>query len=470
MVPFHVLLIVVAPMVQTSRAVPRALEELGQRLVDGSFGYSIRPPGGWHLDRRLALEGRETTILRMMEPTGRAADRQFRLTHKEVGRAMPMGRMLRQIRGELELEHPSIEIESQQVQPIAGRRGAFLSGRYVAEGVRLLRLEAIVEIAPTSYLVLTCDSPVSIRDRMEPLFHHVTASLEILADPSSEKAMMRALEDGAARLALLTPMEMKKALSSRLYYQFASKGRPIGMVRITERIRRRNKREGLEIDEESWIFEERGIVRRIQSRMFVSLDLAHERWKSSVTRWVPMEGNRPEQLDNAFEEGVRERDVLATSQAQTLHQPLKENQPIQVPKSYLSRGLVRLLPRLIGEPDRSRRIGFLTFDADRAGLIVRVFEFKGACDPPSGLTVSTGNVFCIEEREGLAEAQSTYVVDEFGAILMMKTGDLIMLPAEAADLERRFAQRIREADAAMARLERSYRQSEARFLRDRTGR
>jgi len=226
----HTLLFAVMPMLQTSQPASRGMDDLGDRVVDGSYGFSIRAPKGWSLDRRQIPQGRETTILRMMEPTRRADVHEIRLQHKTIGKPVPIGRMLR-LRGyELDLEHPTVEIESQQVQPIADRPGACLAGIYTAEGIHRARFEAIVEITSGSYLVLTCDVPVSIRDRMESLFRHVTASLELLASPSDEKAMIQALDAGAAWLATYSPDILKKSLVKDRRFQIASKGKPIGQA------------------------------------------------------------------------------------------------------------------------------------------------------------------------------------------------------------------------------------------------
>lgn len=465
MYSLHTLLFAIMPMLQSSQPALRGMDDLAERVVDGSYGFSIRPPRGWCLDRRQIPQGRETTILRMMEPTGRTDVHEILLKHKTIGKPVPIGRMLR-LRGyELDLEHPTVEIESQQVQPIADRPGACLAGHYTAEGMPRARFEAIVEITPRSYLVLTCDVPVSIRDRMESLFRRVTASLKFLADPSGEKAMTKALEAGAAWLATCSPDTLKKSLVKDRRFQITSKGKPIGRLRVTERAGRRNRRDGIEINEERWIFEDAGIVRRVQSRMFVSLDLTFERWQSSVTRWIPAEVDRAERLENAFEEGLRERNILVTGQAPTLGQPTRECPPIEVPKAYLSRAMIRMLPRLLGTPRQPRRIGFFTFDADRAGLIVQLFKLRGECEPPANVRVKAGKACCIEQCEGLATSSSIDYVDESGEVLLTRAGDWTLQPATPASLERTFAGRVREARQAMARLEYRYHEDRARFLR-----
>ncbi|HVP12650.1 MAG TPA: hypothetical protein VMV94_15850, partial [Phycisphaerae bacterium] len=199
-----------------------------------------------------------------------------------------------------------------------------------------------------------------------------------------------------------------------------------------------------------------------QSIMFVSNDLQQERWKTSVTTLLPVEADKPERLDNAWEEGLRNRDVLLTNQTYRLDEPAKENPSLRPPKTYIPRPIVRLLPRLVSDLSKPRRFAFTAFDHQKAGFVLRIVELKGACDPPEG--VAARQVFQINEREGFAEPSSLYV-DESGQLLMMKAGNLTMMPAKREDVEKLFSSRVATAEQSMDRLEKQYQDSQQRFMR-----
>ena len=82
--------------------------------------------------------------------------------------------------------------------------------------------------------------------------------------------------------------------------------------------------------------------------------------------------------------------------------------------------------------------------------------------------MQTNQFVCIEQREGLAEVSSIDYVDQSGAILLTKVGDWTLQPATPNSLARTFADRVREASQAMARLENRYHEDRARFLRPRS--
>jgi hypothetical protein len=130
---------------------------------------------------------------------------------------------------------------------------------------------------------------------------------------------------------------------------------------------------------------------------------------------------------------------------------------------YLSRGLTRLLPALLGDLSKQQSLGFLEFDHNKAGLIIRVVETKGKSALPEGGTRE--KVYRIDQREGLAADPAEFYVDGAGRVLYAKTGRLIMRAARAEDLEREFASRIAAADNRMNELEKAYQQQEQRFAR-----
>ena len=100
---------------------------LAEPYVDGSYGFSIRPPNGWRLVRQRVPERRGATLLRMVQSLGGGNTHQIVLKHTTTTRAVPMNDMLREVADTLSLEFSEIDIHSQQVQEIAGRPGGYIS-------------------------------------------------------------------------------------------------------------------------------------------------------------------------------------------------------------------------------------------------------------------------------------------------------------------------------------------------------
>lgn len=459
---------------------------LAEPYVDGSYGFSIRPPSGWRLIRQRLPEKRGTTLLRMVQSLGAGNTHQIILKHTATTKVVPISDVLLEVADTLSLEFSNVDIHSQQVQEIAGRPGGYLSATMTRSGEATLRLQAVVEIAPMDYYVLIYNGPTALRHQTEPLFVRVLASLKLLGDRLEPGMLEEALTAGAGWIATLQKAHLPKRTASVRYFQVDLDGKPIGLVKVSERPHRWKGHDGLRISEEGWTFEAGGQVRRLQSSVFLSRDLVHERWRTSITIWQAAAKGQREQFENAFEEGLRDGNALLTSQTNSLNRPQKQNPPTKLPKTYISRALLRLLPRLIEHLDQPRRYGFTTFDHQRAGLVFRVMELKGAAKLLTGVTgdaeatkgsaagaakdqrqdqARSQEVFRIDVREGLVTAPSTLYVDETGEILLMKAGKVTMRPADAKTLEDLFGSRVSEADHAMRLLEAAYKENESRFLR-----
>jgi len=448
---------------QTSSPTPVPADGLADEYVDGTYGFSIRPPLGWHLIRERVPERRGATLLRMVEPSRTVEHDPIVLRHTTTTKSVPINDMLRDVCKTLQLEFARVEIHAQQVQQVAGQPAAYLSATFLDGGAQRLRLMGIVEAAPGQYFLLIFNGPSDARDRIEPLFQNVLASMRLLSDRLSGDEMQTALDAGAQWAAGVAAQAIRSALLAEQHLTVSVDGKPVGYVTVWQRPARWKKRDGFEVVEEGWTFHENGAARLLRSRMFISEDLVHERWWTSVTTWTPARGDRLEHLDNTFEEGLRDRQFLLTGQSYSLSRPQRENPPIEVGKTYISKALIRLLPRMAGDLHKPRNYAFVAFDHTRAGLILRIVEFKGLVEPPNaGIK---GKVFRIDEREGATAVPSTLYVDETGRTLRVQARNLTMRPAKRSELERQFGDRIAEASRAMARLEKAHRKNASRFRR-----
>lgn len=443
---------------------PSTADDLGPEYVDGTYGISLRPPQDWRLDRqRVAADG-STTLLRMFETTTAGQQgRSITLSIQMDDTARTIERRLsRKVRG-IEFDHSDADVLSQQVQTIAEKPGALLSASLMDAGSKRFRMLAMIEIRPRQYFELSYDGPFETKAAAERMFYLVLGSIRLLVDPIEESEMAAALDHGKEWLGSLSADALETSLDGLRFLEIRMKNEPVGIIRIEESAHTWKKRAGVRIRERTWTFNQDGSATRTQATLFVGDDLQCERWKESVTTLLPAREGRAETIENAWEEGLRDGEVLLTNQTYQLGVPPKENPPVRTPATYLPRAVARLLPRLIGNLDKPRKVAFTAFDHERAGLIVRTFELKGKAPPPTG--VSRGEAFRIEEREGVMAVPSVVFVDSTGRVLHIESGDMTIVPAQREDLERRFGDRIQQAEARMTALETAYRENEKRFGR-----
>lgn len=441
-----------------------AEDMLAASYVDGTYGFSIRPPKGWELDRQLVRESRGVRLLRMVNAVSRSRMEEMLLNRiaSEKQSAASMEETLKRTARNLELEFSRVDILSQQVQEVGGRPGGVVTALLWTEGFEHLRLVGIVQAEPGIRLVLVYDGPSELRQTREALFQLVLGSLKLLVDESKEGTFEKALEDGAAWLTGLNRAAMEKAVGPDEFLEIRMEDEPIGAVRVERSEYTWEKRLGLRVRERGWTFEPDGRICRSQTTLFVGYDLRSERWKTSVTTLIPAKGDQPENLENTWEEGLRDGDVLLSSQAFQLGQPATENPALRVPPTYAPRAVVRILPKLLDDLSTERTLGFMVFDHQRAGLVLRTITMKGPSQLPVGASVK-GKVFRIEEREGVAAAPSNVYVDDSGRVLRIETGKLALVPVEAKDLEARFGKRVADAEEKMSRLEEQYQTAQERF-------
>lgn len=436
---------------------------LGDVYVDGSEEFSIRPPEGWQLNRQRIPDARGVTLLRIMGPPVSGQERLITLRRTAVSKRMNADETLKQIVDTLGLEVNVERIESQQVEQIAGRPGAFVSALYVRDAQRWQRMHAMVEVAPRSYLVLIYDGPAAIAGPSESMFQLVIASLMLLERRLNEDELKAALEAGEAWKAAISPAALKAAIIPRQYFRVET-GSGEGFLVLEESEFALDKQAGVRVSERGWTFDRDGRSQSFQAIMFLGLDQQNEKWQTVTQTLVPAAGaQRPEYLEGTDEQGLRDKDLLLSSQSYALRIPKAENPAVKLPRSYISRALWRMLPALIQDREKARRMAFTTFDHLRADLVVLLVEIKGSVSPP-GEAVKDKS-FLIEEYEGLASEATRWYVGADGRILLAKRGKTTIRPAEEKELEKAMRGRVAEADRKIAELEKAMREDEQRFQR-----
>jgi hypothetical protein len=474
---------------QTGKPPQRASIELGPAYVDGHFGFSIQPPKGWQLSRQREqpdpvprdshgnpipeqyARRPDLTILRMYERTASSMMHEIRLQQSSDNLSSPVedenkriSDKLQSIHHALAAEFNDVELGASQSQRVAGRPGGFLSATFQSEGMAMLRLHAIVEVRPAEYYMLVYQGPASLRDRSEPLFARVLGSFNLLPDAFDQATVRRALQDGIHWINdLMGRKRLLESLEQEVYFKLEADGKPVGFVAVAQAEQLwKGKHEGLETRERGWTFGEHGAAQRLQSNAFVSFDLRHEYWKTRNVTYAPGAKDRPPLFNATTEDAIREDSVLLSNQSYRLDEPVVENSPRNVPPAYLSRALVRMVPRMLENLDKPRLLAYAGFDHNRVDLVIQLLELKGAEVPPNTATRG-GKTYRIDVRDGLAGEPARTYVDEKGRVLLVQAGSMSITRSSREALEREFGPRVQEAERNIAQMEKAYREETGRF-------
>ncbi len=462
------LLMTLLPSGQTTQPAAAAVE-LGDTYADVMFGFTIRPPKDWQANTRREYNGHATLVLQLMEPALSNRPRAIIVEHVGSPRTVEMKDRLRQAELMLNVELTQPKTDVSELRAFDGRPGAYLSAHYRVDEEERFRLTAIIEIAPRNYLMMRHDGRGEDRADTEAIFRAVMDSIRLLAKPLTEKELRTALDAGADWMKEVDAARLKAALMATQYFLYEQNGKPIGLLEITERenrVRRGKTRyDGIEITQQSWMFDAPAAVRRYQHRIQIDDDFEREEWQSSAVTWIRPAGDTPEQFENAYQEGLRSLDVLLSSQSSSLSEPVKTNPPLKLPRTYITRTLTNLLPRLLGNLDKPRTLAFLTFDHELGVLVQKIVEIKGETTLPG--EPDGRKIYRIDDRVGVAAEPAQMFVDEGGRVLLVKTRNWTLRPAAPDELRKLFEERVKDCEEAAQRMEQLYQDSGSRFIRPR---
>jgi hypothetical protein len=430
--------------------------------VDGTTGFSLRPPNGWQYARERTSEGRGLTVLRMIGAAGPGKWQQIIVRQTAVTKRQPADQTMKQVADAMELEFSNVEIQSQQTQQIAGARGGIISAAYMREGGRKLRIEAFVDAGPRSMLWLAYDGPADKSVGGETIFNEVLGSLELRKPRLNENELSSALDAGSAWLSSLDAKALEPIRNIDQTLRIEADGKAIGYLTLQSSRGQHEGSPGVDLRERVWTFEPEGRVRRVQQNIFISDDLQREKWTSSTTVLVPALGDRQAYFEVALEEGLRTGDLLLSNQTYQINQPEVSNPALKLPNSYMPRAIVRLLPMLGGEVEKPRRMAFTVFDHRIADLVVKIVEFKGRAKRDGD---GDDELFRVDEQEGVAGEPSSVYVDKDGAVKFVRSGSFKMSAWKRKDAERQFGDRVAKAQAQMDEMERAYQETGRRFGR-----
>jgi len=427
---------------------------LAEPYLDGSYGFTIRPPVGWQVRRVRTKVGSAVTVLDMIERIQAYQSHALSLQRTSGIEGDKIDTVLQRSFEALSAGYSDVNIEPRRIRTISGRPGQSVAATYMGEGEKMLRIQAGVEMRSRQFLMLVYQGPASVRATAEPLFDRVLDSLTLVPDAFDAETLRAAGEEGFLWLKNVGGISLRKAIVPETYYRVESGGKVVGFMAVAENEVEHEKRPGVEIRERYWTFSPDGIVQRIQTNAFISFDLRHEDWKDSACTLVPGKGGEPARLLASMEEAVRLDNVLLSTQAYGLGEGSTANPPFQLPPTYLSRPMARMFPRLTSRLDKPRIIALGIFDQARSDIIMRIVDLKGESPMPGGS--AAGPTYRIDQRDGPASPASISYVDENGHILLIKAGGMTMRPTTRDAVERQFAGKLIAAEKAMAAEEAKY--------------
>jgi len=435
---------------------------LAEPILDGSYGYTVRPPTGWQVRRIRSRVGSAVTLLEMLERIGPYQSHTLCIQRATGLEGEQIDAVLQRYFEGLASAYSDVTVEQPRARTISQKPGLSIAATYMADGERTLRIQAGVEVRPRQFLMLLYQGPAAIRSTVEPIFDRVLETLTLVPDAYDANALRAAGEEGIVWLKNVGGSSLKKAIVPESFYRIEADGKVVGFMAVMEQEIEHDRRPGIEVRERFWTFQPDGVVQRIQTNAFISLDLRNEDWKDSFCTLIPGKGDQPNRMLATLEEAVRVDNTLLSTQAYSLDQGSTANPPFELPPTYLSRPVARMFPRLTSRLDKPRLIALAIFDQSRSDIVMRIVELKGEEAVPGGSKTS-GPTYRIDQRDGPASPPSTTYVDENGIVLLIQAGGMTMRPTTRDAVERLFTDRILKAEKAMAAEEAKYNKESGRF-------
>jgi len=427
--------------------------DLDPPYIDGSFGFSVRPPAGCTLFREKQIADGDVEVARFVD----LVTRQWSFTVRLSTTTQPLDAqtMIAGITARLNERNQDVKVLRGEPARIAGRDGIRYAAAFKADEKDWLRLQAVVPVLPDGsskeYFALVFITPLSDQAPAEALFERMVASFQILRDTNSRQRIEKALVRGQLLLARAARGDLN--LTGRIfedtYYRCLLDGKDVGYVRVSERADTVDHHEGLRIRQWGWRFDPDGTVTHLQYDMFLSSDLGFERWDNKVFVITPAAGQQPRKVVTEYENALRRDDRLLVAYQPLPGAPEMREKALAVEKSYASAAWNVAFPRLIdlAQPDL---YAFSTYTSQRRGMVLRTLEVIG----PAQVTLDGRQVPAvrIEDSEGLIPPRSELYVGPDGKMLRLVAGQVEMVASDLKAVERLFAAKVADGENLLKQL------------------
>ncbi len=422
---------------------------LGAPYVDGSFGFSIRPPAGCLTYREKRMLSRaDVELVRFVH-----ADHQWNLAVHRSATTRPLGTqdIIDEITKKIAEKTQDYAVLRAEAAQIAARDGVRYAASFTIRETGWLRQQVVIRNHETEYYSLILIVPLPDKDVAVEAFDKIVQSFELLRSRVAEEQIEEALDRGASLLSSVaggkTPLADRKVPES--FLRFIQDGKEIGFIQINEREQHVDHYDGLELLKQVWLFQEDGTTTHVMHSMFVSNDLAYEQWENRLSILQPGREGGPPQAFIDRESAIRQDDQLVIKYSPQPNSTEMKEKVLEIASSYAPAPWDLLCPRLL-DLRKAELYGFSVYDAGRRGLILKTLRVVG----PDKLSAGGKSIpaIKIEDSEGLIPPISEVLVDASGRILRVEASPVEMLATSRDYVERRYKSRVDDALASFQRL------------------
>lgn len=416
--------------------------------VDASFGFSLQPFS-------------DADILRQKRPTDDGDIELVQFFHYRLNWAMtvslartegittPDARLAR-LEEKLLAQHKDARIARRDTPVIAGFDAARISALAAVTGVEWFLQQAIIAVRPAESFRIVFNTPAAHRSVAEPLFDEMLASFKMLRSEMTQELLGAGLERGTNLLrSLADQRSVSRNLVEEQYLRFLAEGRDVGYLWLRELRTTQNRREGVGLHQEGWLFDPDGTVKVQINDAFLADDLAYERWENRVQVLRPAAGQSPVQLLVTLEQAVREKDRLLVAFTKAANDPKLEDKSIVVSASFAPFALFTLFPRLV-DLARPELYVFSAYNSERRGLVMRALRVAG----PQNILVDGRSVRVtrIEDSEGLIPPVNEMYVDAQGRLARVVAGNVEMIQTSRDKIRSMYGERMAQAQRTFQQL------------------
>lgn len=451
MLPLFCLLTVIAP----AQSATQPAADLADAYVDASYRFSVRPPRNWGVNVQRVLAPGEVLLLQITDPSPVPSRPEIVIKWAAQPATMTAGEYVARFHRMLVDRVKDLTIVADAPRKISGRPAAVFSAQFTMFKKPVVQMIAVVQERPGSFYTITCTGPYDKTVVAQRLFDAVVDSFKLLGDDQTDAALRAALTRTRNWTDELKSVRLSDRVQPPLCLRMTLDGKPRGFLLVTEEPFVLQRTEGVRVREASWCFPDEREARRVENNLFVSLDRTMEAWELRSYTLLPGQAADSGAIEFTDEEGLRDHDVLLTSQSYVFGQAPANNPHVALPAGYVSRLLLRWLPRLV-DLSKPALYAATVYDHRRGGLVLRTIEVMG----PQG---KSGNTFRVLDREGLAAQPVELLVDKSGRLLRMTAGSLVMEPSDLDVEQRRWETRSAAAAKEIDALAAQYAKADSRF-------
>lgn len=419
-----------------------------QPYTDASFGFALRPFSDGDLTRQKRFtDAGETELVQFFHYRLNWA---MTVNLARIERPLSPDEMLARIEKRLADQHPGFQAVRRDKLTITGHDAVRFAGTAKVKDAEWFVQEAVVAVRPTEWFVILFNTPVDHRAKSEPLFDEILGSFQMLRSEMTQELLQQSLVRGTELLRkVAADGTIAKNLIEEHYLRTLVDGRDVGYLWLRELRTTQNRRAGVGLHQEGWIFDAGGAVRIQVTQMFLSDDMAYERWDMRTRILIPAAGNVPMRVEQTIEQGVREQDRLLIAYTKPGNVEKLEDRTIAVSPSFAPVAFFTLLPRLL-DAKNPQTYAFAAYNSERHGLVVRSIRVVGSQD----ILVDgrSARVTRIEDSEGLIPPVSEIYVDAQGRLARVVAGNVEMIGTPKSKIVAMYSEKMKSVQQSMQQL------------------